>query len=144
MSTNKRITRRGFVRGAAAATVAVPWLVPGRALGADGGTPANERIVMGAIGVGGRGTGDMRGLMGFSEVQMIAVCDPVPDHCKRAKDHCDQRYGNTDCSMHSDFRDIVTRDDVDAVMIGTPDHWHAIITIEACRNGKDVFCERTP
>jgi hypothetical protein len=97
---------------------------------------------MGAIGVGGRGTGVMGSLMGFSEVQMMAVCDPVPAHRERAKQLCDDKYGNKDCKAYSDFRDVVTRDDIDAVMIGTPDHWHAIISIEACRNGKDVFCEK--
>ncbi len=141
MSATRQITRRGFVRGAAA-TVAAPWLVPGSALGADGGTPANDRIVMGAIGVGGRGSGDMGGLMGFKEVQMIAVCDPVPAHRERAKGRVDGHNKNKDCSMHSDFREITSRDDIDAVMIGTPDHWHAIITIDACKNGKDVFCEK--
>jgi len=142
MSQQKGISRRELLHKSAAAAVSVPWLVPGRALGADGATPANERITMGAIGVGGRGSGDMRGLMGFSEVQMLAVCDPVPEHRQRAKDSVDQRYGNKDCKAYSDFREITRRDDIDAVMIGTPDHWHALITIDACRHGKDVFCEK--
>jgi hypothetical protein len=142
MRETRGITRRGFVQRAAAASVAVPWFVPGSALGAEGATPANERIVMGAIGVGGRGTGDMRGLMGHGEVQMVAVCDPVPEHRNRAKDLVDQHYGNKDCRATNDFREIVSRDDIDAVMIGTPDHWHALIGIAACKNGKDVFCEK--
>jgi len=142
MRRTNPMTRRGFVLKAATATVAAPMLVPGAALGADDGTPANERIVMGSIGVGGRGSGDMRGLMGFKEVQMVAVCDPVPEHCQRAKESVDGRYGNSDCKMTADFREITRRDDIDAVMIGTPDHWHAIITIDACKNGKDIFCEK--
>ncbi len=142
MSKSKRMTRRGFVRGATAATVVAPWVVPGSALGADDGTPASERIVMGSIGVGGRGSGDMRGLMGQSAVQMVAVCDPVPEHCDRAKAHVDGHNKNTDCKTSADFREITRRDDIDAVMIGTPDHWHALITIDACKNGKDVFCEK--
>jgi len=142
MNENKRITRRRFVGATAVTTVSAPWLVPGSALGADDGTSANDRINMGAIGVGGRGTGDMRGLMGQKGVQMLAVCDPVPDHRNRAKSMVDQHNGNTDCMACSDFRDIVGRDDIDAVMIGTPDHWHALITIAACKNGKDVFCEK--
>lgn len=142
MKRTKPITRRGFVLGATAAAVAAPMVIPGTALGADDGTSANERIVMGSIGVGGRGSGDMRGLLGFKEVQMVAVCDPVPEHCERAKASVDGRYGNSDCKMTPDFRDITRRDDIDAVMIGTPDHWHAIITIDACKNGKDVFCEK--
>ncbi len=142
MSATKRVTRRGFVRGAAAAGVVAPWVIPGSALGADDGTAANDRITMGSIGVGGRGTGDMRGLMGHSEVQMTAVCDPVPEHRNRAKGYVDQHNGTQDCKAYHDFRDVIARDDVDAVMIGTPDHWHALIGIAACKSGKDVFCEK--
>ena len=137
----ERATRRRFLETVGAAAAA-PWLVPGSVLGADGATPASERIVMGAIGTGGRGTGDMGGLMGFGEVQMVAVCDPVPDHRENAKNHVNKRYNNQDCKAYNDFRDVLVRDDIDAVVIGTPDHWHAIITIQACRHGKDVFCEK--
>jgi len=142
MHKTKRINRRGFVRGTAAATMAAPWFVPGSVLGADEGTAASERIVMGAIGTGGRGTGDMRGLMGRREVQMVAVCDPAPDHRENAKATVDKHYGNSDCAAYNDFREVVNREDIDAVMIGTPDHWHAIICVEACKHGKDVFCEK--
>jgi hypothetical protein len=142
MSATKRITRRGFIRGAAAATLATPWVIPGSALGADGGTAANERINMGAIGLGGQGTGDMRGLMGHREVQMLAVCDPVPEHRENARNVVNQRYSNNDCAAYNDFREVLVRDDLDAVLIGTPDHWHAIIGIQACKHGKDVYCEK--
>jgi len=124
------------------AAAGAPWLVPGAVLGADGGTPANERIVMGAIGVGGRGSGNMRGLLGFSEVQMAAVCDPVPDHCERARVTVNSHYKSEDCTAHSDFREIIARDDINAVCVGTPDHWHALIGIAACKAGMDVFSEK--
>ncbi|MEE8452903.1 MAG: Gfo/Idh/MocA family oxidoreductase [Thermoguttaceae bacterium] len=142
MNVLKRISRRDVLRGAASATVAAPWIIPGSALGAEDGTPASERIVMGAIGCGGRGSGNMRSLAGRSEVQMIAVCDPVPEHRERAKAHNDQQNGNEDCKAYNDFREIMVRDDIDAVCCGTPDHWHAIIVIEACKHGKDIFCEK--
>ncbi|NQU25894.1 MAG: Gfo/Idh/MocA family oxidoreductase, partial [Candidatus Nealsonbacteria bacterium] len=141
MSKTRRITRRGFV-GTAAASLSVPWLVPGSALGADGGTAANERFTMGAIGMGGQGTGDMGGLMGHSELQVLAVCDPVPAHRERAKKNVDGRYQNSDCKAYNDFREVIARDDIDSVLIGTPDHWHAIIACEAMKAGKDVFCEK--
>jgi predicted dehydrogenase len=141
MKTRWSVTRRSFVRGTAA-TLAAPWFVPGTALGADGGTTAGERITMASIGVGGRGSGNMRGLMGRSEVQMLAVCDPVPSHRENAKNAVDGHYNNKDCVACSDFREIIARDDIDAVSIGTPDHWHAIIGITACQAGKDVFCEK--
>ena len=147
MNEQKRITRRGFIGSArwvaaGVTTLASPWVVPGSALGADGAVAASERTTMGAIGTGGQGTGDMRRLLGHGEVQMVAVCDPVPAHCNRAKGLVDQRYENNDCQACSDFREVVGRNDIDAVMIGTPDHWHALISIAACKSGKDVFCEK--
>jgi hypothetical protein len=110
--------------------------------GQGGRPPANERITMGTIGCGGQGTGDMGGFLGFPEVQMVAVCDVVPAHRQRAKAIVDRRYGNTDCTAYNDFRDVLSRPDIDAVLIATPDHWHALITIEACKAGKDVYCEK--
>ncbi|MHC4177710.1 MAG: Gfo/Idh/MocA family protein, partial [Planctomycetota bacterium] len=142
MSITKRTTRRDFLGGMAAASFAAPWIIPTSALGADGSTPPGGRIVMGSIGVGGRGRGVMGGLMGHSEVQMVAVCDPAPAHRQQAKDAVDRRYKNKDCRVYNDFREVLVRDDIDAVLIGTPDHWHAIIVIEACKHGKDVFCEK--
>jgi hypothetical protein len=138
-----RITtsRRQFLKAAGLAAAA-PTVVRATALGADGGTAASERIVMGTIGCGGRGTGDMGGLLGHSEVQMVAVCDPVPDHVENARNRVNEQYGNKDCATCKDFREVLDRDDVDAILIGTPDHWHAIITIEACKRGKDIFCEK--
>jgi hypothetical protein len=97
---------------------------------------------MATIGCGGQGTGDMGGFMGFPEVQMVAVCDPVPEHRDRARQKVNDRYKTQDCKAYTDFRDVLARDDIDAVLIGTPDHWHAIITVEACKAGKDVYCEK--
>jgi len=123
--------------GAAAFAAGVaPLYVPSTAFG------ANDRIAMASIGVGGRGRGDMNDLLRFSEVRMVAVCDVVNAHCSQAKSMVDKRYGNKDCQEYTDFRDVLRREDVDAVMIGTPDHWHAIISTEAIKSGKDVFCEK--
>jgi len=135
-------TRRGFLKASGTAALSVPYVLTSDALGAAGRAAASERIVMGAIGTGGRGTGDMRGLLGFGEVQMTAVCDVVGPHRYRAKKYVDDKYGNTDCTVHLDFREILGRDDIDAVMIGTPDHWHAIVACWAMKSGKDVFCEK--
>ncbi|MBN1420943.1 MAG: Gfo/Idh/MocA family oxidoreductase [Planctomycetes bacterium] len=138
---SKRASRRRFLKAAGAA-FAAPTFIATRALGGGGAAPASERIAMGTIGTGGRGTGVMGSMMGFGEVEMRAVCDPVRAHRERAKGNVDKRYGNTDAKTYDDFRDLLARDDIDAVLIGTPDHWHAIIAIEACRRGKDVFCEK--
>jgi len=134
-------SRRQFLKSAGAA-LAAPYIVTSSALGLGGTAAASDRIVMGTIGTGGRGTGDMGGLMGFQEVQMVAVCDPVPEHRERARNAVNNRYGSKDCKAYNDFRELLARDDIEAILIGTPDHWHAIITIEACMHGKDVFCEK--
>jgi hypothetical protein len=132
-----RSTRRTFLKSAAATTLLAPAIASGARK-----QPANDRIVMATIGCGSQGTGDMGGFMGFPQVQMVAVCDVVPEHRERAKQKVNERYKNKDCKAYSDFRDVLARDDIDAVLIGTPDHWHAIITIEACEVGKDVYCEK--
>ncbi len=140
--SNLKPTRRTFTKSLAAASIAAPTFVPASALGFGKRPAPSERIVMATVGTGGRGTGDMNSFMRFPEVQMVAACDPVPAHRDRAKNLINRRYGNTDGKAYNDFREVVTRDDIDAVLIGTPDHWHALITIECCKNGKDVFCEK--
>ena len=136
------LTRRGLLKAAGTAAIGVPYVLTSNALGGPDRPAASERIVMGTIGTGGQGTGDMRGFLGHGEVQMVAVCDVVAAHRYRAKGLVDQKYGNQDCAPTNDFRDIATRDDIDAVLIGTPDHWHAIVSITAMRHGKDVYCEK--
>jgi hypothetical protein len=136
----RRASRRRFLKTAGAA--AMPLLIPVAALGQAGRPPASERIVMATIGTGSQGTGDMGGFMGFPEVQMVAVCDVVPEHRERAQQKVNEKYGNKDCKAYSDFREVLARPDIDAVLIGTPDHWHALISIEACRHGKDIYCEK--
>lgn len=132
--------RRDFLKSAAAVTVLAP--AAEAALARQPKLAANERITMATIGTGGQGSGDMGGFMSFPQVQMVAVCDVVPEHRERAKKSVNDKYKNTDCKVYSDFRDVLARDDIDAVLIGTPDHWHAIITIEAVKSGKDVYCEK--
>lgn len=139
--SDRRTSRRRFLKVTGLA-IGAPYVITSAALGADGRPPASERIVMGTIGCGGQGTGDMGGFLGFPEVQMVAVCDVVPDHRDNAKSNVDNRYNNSDCATYGDFREVLARNDIDAVLIGTPDHWHSIITIEACKHGKDVYCEK--
>ncbi|MHC4405465.1 MAG: Gfo/Idh/MocA family protein [Planctomycetota bacterium] len=143
ISRRKLLRRAGRAAGSlAAAVVGAPYVITSTALGGEGRPPASDRITMGAIGVGGRGRGDMRAFLGFGEVQLVAVCDVRQGSREGAKGTVDKHYGNSDCAAYNDFRDLLARDDVDAVLIGTPDHWHAINAVEACRQGKDVFCEK--
>jgi len=141
MARETRFTRRRILKTAAAA-VGTPMLVPGATLGADDSTAASERITLAGIGIGGRGGGNIRSAAGRKETQVLAVCDVVADYREKVKADIDSRQGNRDCAAIVDFREIMSRDDIDAVMIGTPDHWHALITIAACKAGKDVFCEK--
>ncbi len=137
----RTVTRRSFLKGAAAAA-GFPYVLTSTALGAAGRPPASDRIVMGGIGMGGRGRSDMGGFLRFDEVQWVAVCDVQKRARDAAKQTVDGRYGNSDCAEHVHFRDLLDRGDLDAVMIATPDHWHAIPAIEACTRGIDVFCEK--
>jgi len=136
-----RLTRRRFLKTAAAAA-SVPYIIPASALGADDRPPPSERITMGCVGVGGRGQGDMGAFLGNKQMQVIAVCDVKKGARDGAKGRVDRQYGNSDCAAVVDFRDVVTRDDIDTVLCATPDHWHALVTIWAMKHGKDCFCEK--
>ena len=134
-------SRREFLTTAAAAA-ALPYVITSSALGAGDRPPASERIVMGGIGIGSMGGGDLGAFSGRNDVQYVAVSDVKKGARDGAKKRIDQRYGNTDCKTYNDFRDLLARQDIDAVHIATPDHWHAFILIAACRAGKDVFCQK--
>ena len=135
------ITRRDFFsRTVAAGTaIAFPAIVPSSVFGAN--APSN-RIVMGAIGVGSQGTGDMRGFLSKPEVQMVAVCDVDKNHRDGAKKIVDDKYGNSDCRAYLDFRDLIGRGDLDAVQLAMPDHWLAIPAAAAARAGLDIHGQK--
>ena len=140
----RNVSRRSFLKFGAvsAAVIAMPNIITSNALGGNGRPPASERIVMGTIGVGNQGSGDIRSLMGIPEVQLVAVCDVRKAHRERAKASADDKYGNKDCTMYNDFRELLARKDIDAIHCATPDHWHATVVISACRSGKDVYCQK--
>jgi predicted dehydrogenase len=137
-----RSTRRQFLRTVAGTAVAAPWVIPGSALGADGRLPPSERIVMGHIGMGWFGIVDLKIFLQGKDVQNVAVCDVDRGMAAEAKCIVDAHYGHGDCKVYGDFRTLLDRGDLDAVSIATPDHWHAIPTIEACRRGIDVHVEK--
>jgi len=144
MLANRRITRRTFLRKAASAAVLVgfPYIVPSSVFGINGNIAPSNRIVMGCIGTGGKGTGDMRAFLQKPQVRVIAVCDVDSRLRTRARDIVNEKYGNKDCAAYNDFREIIARNDIDAVTIATPDHWHAIPAIMAARAGKDIHCQK--
>ena len=135
------MTRRRFLGVTAA--VAAPFILPTSARG------ANDRIAMGCIGVGGRGTGVMRGFMGCEGLQVVAVCDVQQDRRERARQlveaHDARGSGKAKhegCLACADFREILARKDVDAVLIAPQDHWHGPVAVRAARAGKDIYCEK--
>jgi predicted dehydrogenase len=103
--------------------------------------PSN-RITIGCIGVGGRGGANMSAFLSMPDVHVVAVCDVDTNHRERARQHVNEKYGNQDCYSCNDFREIIGRDDIDAVSIGTPDHWHAVMTVAVAKTGKDIYCEK--
>ncbi|MCX7014236.1 MAG: Gfo/Idh/MocA family oxidoreductase, partial [Candidatus Sumerlaeota bacterium] len=128
---------------------AAPWIVPASARGAGGRPAPSRRVAMGCIGVGGQGTGDMRAFLGMPDVQVVAVCDVDREHRENAKKIVEERYAQDTasgsykgCDAYSDFRELLARGDIDAVLIAPPDHWHAIPSIRAMESGKDVYCEK--
>jgi predicted dehydrogenase len=135
------LTRRAFLRRAATAA-ALPMIVPGSVLGLNGAVAPSNRIVFGAIGVGGRASSIIPNFMSFKEIQFHAVCDCRADRLKSAKELVDNHYGNKDCVPITDFRDLLARKDVDAVLIATGNRWHGLGAIYAARAGKDIYCEK--
>jgi GFO/IDH/MocA oxidoreductase family protein len=139
------LTRRRFLtRGAmAAGAVALPYYIPASALGRDGAVAPSERIVMGGIGLGGRGSYDLGAMLNERGVQWVAVCDVLKSRREAAKKTVDSKLGNKDCAMYGDMRQLLAeRTDVDAVLIATGDRWHALAATLAMRAGKDVYCEK--
>jgi len=136
MRARHRLTRRTFLARTLAGATIAPLIATERIWG------ANDRIVMAGIGMGGQGRGDLGGFLSFKQVHVSAVCDVVAAHRTQAKAMVDRAYGGSDCSQYDHFQEVLGRSDVDAVLIATPDHWHAVIATEAMKQGKDVYCEK--
>jgi len=139
-----KINRRDFLKKTtlAAAVIGFPYIVPASALGADGSVAPSNRITVGCIGTGGKGTGDLNAFLRKSQAHVLAVCDVDTRNRNNARDRVNKKYGNRDCAAYNDFRDIIARSDIDAVSIATPDHWHAIPAIMAAHAGKDIHCQK--
>jgi len=141
----QQLNRRSFLRGAMAAgtVVAAPTILPARLLGQDGQVAPSEQITVGFIGTGGHGIDrNLRMYLGQPDARVLAVCDVDRNNMARAKAMVDAKYGNTDCATTGDFREVLARPDIDAVMISTPDHWHVLMSVMAVKAGKDVQCEK--
>ncbi len=151
-----QMNRRDFL-GRSSLTLATalsfPCLIPASALGRNGAVPPSDRIGLGFIGMGGQGLANLcnpsmedynlaGGFIGKEDVQVRAVCDVDRERLNRARDLVYEIYGNQDCNGYQDFRELLSRPEIDAVVISTPDHWHALIGIAAAKAGKDVYGEK--
>ncbi|MBN2474559.1 MAG: Gfo/Idh/MocA family oxidoreductase [Pirellulales bacterium] len=137
----KRQSRRRFL-GVVASTLAAPQVLPAPALGADDTIAPSNRITLGCIGLGIRGTQLTEAFFNHKDCRIVAVCDVSRQQLRKAKGLVDRHYGDGGCTTYSDFRDLCARPDIDAVCIASPDHWHVLHSLEAVRHGKDVYTEK--
>jgi predicted dehydrogenase len=155
-------SRRQFLKTSTKASIAVaafPYVIPASARGADGNVAPSNRISLGVIGTGNQGFNDMRGFLGDERVQIVAVCDLNRESAgywdgavagrEPGRRLVEQHYARKapsgsyqGCDACVDFRELLARKDIDAVLISTPDHWHAIPVVEAARAGKDIYCQK--
>jgi len=137
-------SRRRFLKrsAAAAGVLCFPMVVPASVLGGEGTVAPSNRVVMGCIGLGIQGQGNMKAFRGNDEVRVVAVCDVHETQRNQAKQAVDEFYHNKDCTAYGDFRELLARQDIDAVQITTPDHWHPLIAMEAIRQHKHMYSEK--
>jgi predicted dehydrogenase len=140
-ASNSGISRRRFL-AAASLALAAPTIIPASALGRDGKTAPSERIVMGVVGWGMMGPGNTEAFLGMSDCQIVAACDLDKNHLQGALDKINGHYKNKDCASIHDYRQMMARKDIDAVMLAVPDHWHALVATEAAHHKKDIYGEK--
>lgn len=139
-----KVSRRTFLHTsfAAGAALGFPLVVPSRVLGLNGAVAPNSKIILGAIGIQGRGRQVLGTMLPEPGVQFVAICDVQRKQREAIKDMADKHYGNKDCGTHRDLREMLARPDIDAVLIATGDRWHSMGSILAARAGKDVYTEK--
>ena len=135
------LNRRGFLKTAGVMLVA-PYVIPSAVLGKAGDVVPSERIALGGIGIGGRGSYDLGCFLQEPDVRFLAVCDVKGARREAVKKMADAKYGNQDCATYRDYHELLARPDIDAVLIATGPNWHATMSIAAAKAGKDVYCEK--
>ena len=141
----KTLSRRKFIERVstfAVGAVGFPSIIPAKVRGGAGTVPPSDKIVMAGIGFGMMGIPNMRSFLDKDEVHWVAVCDLDKAHLKTAQDIVNEKYGNQDCAVYHDYRELFQRQDLDAVSIAVPDHWHALLAIAAARAGLDIYGEK--
>ena len=141
----KPYPRRRFLKSAlsaASAAIAAPTIIPASALGLQGTVAPSERVIVGGIGIGNRGNYDLGCFLEQKDVQFAAVCDVREARRVLVKKRADELYGNQSCLMFKDFRELLDRQDIDAVLIATGPNWHCTMAMNAAKAGKDMYCEK--
>lgn len=138
-------SRRDFIRNsvsAVAGTILLPTIIPGSALGKNGFTAANDRIVMGSIGTGAQGMSNLKDFLKHSQPQFVAVCDLDTKRQDNGAAVINQKNGNSDCRKYKDYREFLEKEKLDAVCISVPDHWHSFTYIAAANKKIDIYGEK--
>src|SRR6266853_219614 len=139
--TTSKISRRRFL-AATGTALSLPTFIPGSALGLNGSTAPSQRITMGMVGCGNMGSGNTQSFLSLKDCQVIAMCDVDKRHLQRLAGVINKKYANQDCKSYGDYRELMARNDIDAVMLAVPDHWHALIAVEAAHHKKDMYGEK--
>ncbi|HZL43533.1 MAG TPA: Gfo/Idh/MocA family oxidoreductase [Verrucomicrobiae bacterium] len=140
-SVTSKLSRRRFLATTGAA-VLLPTVLPGCALGRGSKPAASNRITLGVVGWGMQGPGNTRQFLALDDCQVVAACDLDKNHLNNAVETINSHYGNKDCKAYSDYRELLSRGDIDAVMLAVPDHWHALVAVEAAGRKKDIYGEK--
>ena len=145
LDMNTATTRRQFLRrnlSAALAASAFPALIPASARGAEGTVAPGNRVNLGCIGVGPQGRGVMNNFLNQPDCRVVALCDVAQRNLDATLTLVKQKYPNPDCATYGNYRELLARKDIDAVLIATPDHWHVPVAVAAARANKDMYVEK--
>jgi predicted dehydrogenase len=137
-NSSLKVSRRHFIATAGAAMV-MPMILPSSVFGQNA---PSKRINLGVIGMGWQGPNDTQGFLALDQCHVVAACDIDTNHLQGALDLVNDHYQNKDCKGYHDYKELLARDDIDAVMIAVPDHWHELVATEAARRKKDVYGEK--
>ena len=138
---HSKVSRRRFLATTGAAVV-LPAIVPSSVFGLGDKPAPSNRITLGVVGWGMQGPGNTAAFLGLNDCQVVAACDLDKNHLAQAVGTINDHYKNKDCRAYHDYRELMARKDIDAVMLAVPDHWHELVATEALKNGKDVYGEK--